>query len=221
MFFHGTDIESALDIYQNGINRDKCTPGYFGKGFYVSDDYVVSARNHAGREGAVVVFRSDSPVIIDGGEMISRYGRILSSSDLDLIISRDGVSACKDSSMGGLCFYDYQALSPIAVLHKEKAIRQNKFFDNKDVEAKVSLLYVIDRIERADFSDIGREIAKGLVQIGEHLHALKRNNFLEETLCELKERNGFVWTCIEPAIREAAKDIVVPPKKSQLMGVFS
>jgi hypothetical protein len=47
MVYHGTDLESAKDIKQNGLDLSKCYRGYFGKAFYVTDDEKLANDNYA------------------------------------------------------------------------------------------------------------------------------------------------------------------------------
>ena len=49
--FHGTDLESAKDIKQNGLNLSKCDRGYFGKAFYVTTDENLAKSNYADFSG--------------------------------------------------------------------------------------------------------------------------------------------------------------------------
>jgi hypothetical protein len=49
--FHGTDLESANDIKQNGLNLSKCDRGYFGKAFYVTTDENLAKSNYADFSG--------------------------------------------------------------------------------------------------------------------------------------------------------------------------
>ena len=57
--FHGTDLESAKDIKENGLDLSKCDRGYFGKAFYVTTDEQLAMSNYADfsgeEEGGVVL----------------------------------------------------------------------------------------------------------------------------------------------------------------------
>jgi hypothetical protein len=57
--FHGTDLESAKNIKQNGLNLSKCDRGYFGKAFYVTTDENLAKSNYADfsgdEEGGIVL----------------------------------------------------------------------------------------------------------------------------------------------------------------------
>jgi hypothetical protein len=57
--FHGTDLNSAKDIKQNGLDLSKCDRGYFGKAFYVTTDEQLAMSNYADfsgeEEGGVVL----------------------------------------------------------------------------------------------------------------------------------------------------------------------
>jgi len=57
--FHGTDLNSAKDIKQNGLDLSKCDRGYFGKAFYVTTDEQLAMSNYADfsgeEEGGIVL----------------------------------------------------------------------------------------------------------------------------------------------------------------------
>ena len=64
--FHGTDLESASDIKQNGLDLSKCDRGYFGKAFYVTTDEQLARSNYADfsgeEEGGVVLKFEMNPI---------------------------------------------------------------------------------------------------------------------------------------------------------------
>jgi hypothetical protein len=64
--FHGTDLESAKDIKQNGLDLSKCDRGYFGKAFYVTTDEQLAMSNYADfsgdEEGGMVLKFEMNPV---------------------------------------------------------------------------------------------------------------------------------------------------------------
>jgi hypothetical protein len=64
--FHGTDLESAKDIKQNGLDLSKCDRGYFGKAFYVTTDENLAKSNYADfsgdDEGGVVLKFEMNPI---------------------------------------------------------------------------------------------------------------------------------------------------------------
>jgi hypothetical protein len=64
--FHGTDLESANDIKQNGLDLSKCDRGYFGKAFYVTTDKELAKSNYADfsgdDEGGVVLKFEMNPI---------------------------------------------------------------------------------------------------------------------------------------------------------------
>ena len=57
--FHGTDLSSAKDIKENGLNLSKCHKGYFGQAFYVTTDEELAKSNYADfsgdEEGGIVL----------------------------------------------------------------------------------------------------------------------------------------------------------------------
>jgi hypothetical protein len=64
--FHGTDLNSAKDIKQNGLDLSKCDRGYFGKAFYVTTDEQLAMSNYADfsgeEEGGVVLKFEMNPI---------------------------------------------------------------------------------------------------------------------------------------------------------------
>jgi hypothetical protein len=66
MVFHGTNLESANNIKQNGLDLSKCDRGYFGKAFYVSTDEQLARSNYADfsgeEEGGVVLKFEMNPI---------------------------------------------------------------------------------------------------------------------------------------------------------------
>ena len=49
--YHGTDLSSAKDIKENGLNLSKCHKGYFGQAFYVTTDEQLAKSNYADFSG--------------------------------------------------------------------------------------------------------------------------------------------------------------------------
>jgi hypothetical protein len=49
--YHGTDVKSAKDIKQRGLDLSKCDKGYFGKAFYVTEDEALAKSNYADFSG--------------------------------------------------------------------------------------------------------------------------------------------------------------------------
>jgi hypothetical protein len=49
--YHGTDLVSAKDIKENGLDLSKCDKGYFGKAFYVTTDEELAKSNYADFSG--------------------------------------------------------------------------------------------------------------------------------------------------------------------------
>ena len=64
--FHGTDLESAKDIKQKGLDLSKCDRGYFGKAFYVTTDENLAKSNYADfsgdEEGGIVLKFEMNPI---------------------------------------------------------------------------------------------------------------------------------------------------------------
>jgi hypothetical protein len=64
--FHGTDLESADDIKQKGLDLSKCDRGYFGKAFYVTTDEQLARSNYADfsgeEEGGIVLKFEMNPI---------------------------------------------------------------------------------------------------------------------------------------------------------------
>jgi hypothetical protein len=64
--YHGTDLDSAKDIKENGLDLSKCDRGYFGKAFYVTTDEELARSNYADftgdEEGGVVLEFEMNPI---------------------------------------------------------------------------------------------------------------------------------------------------------------
>lgn len=64
--YHGTYLESAKDIKENGVDLSKCDRGYFGKAFYVTEDENLAKSNYADfsgdEEGGVVLKFKMEPI---------------------------------------------------------------------------------------------------------------------------------------------------------------
>jgi catechol 2,3-dioxygenase-like lactoylglutathione lyase family enzyme len=119
--FHGTSLEGAADIAENGIDIDKFHKGYFGLAFYVADvegDASMRFADASDDEGAVLrFFANDDMKALDlrnGGDWefwvrSGLAGRVGEDGFAELAISH-GVQAVYDRSVGGLAVFDPSAL---------------------------------------------------------------------------------------------------------------
>lgn len=126
--YHGTDLDSAKDIKENGLNLNKCDKGYFGKAFYVTEDEALAKSNYADfsgeEEGGVVLKFKMQPInkFLDlrkseDWEYYSNLkykGRELSSwmgfDELPNIMKSFGIDALYDRSNDAFAVYNLDVL---------------------------------------------------------------------------------------------------------------
>jgi len=116
--YHGTSVEGARDIEENGIDMDKSTKGYFGTGFYVTPDKELARSNYASfsdDEGGVVL---EFKIIKKGrvldlrneGDWIkwrdSGLDRLKGRDGFDKIAVKAGIDGLYDNSFGGYVIYN-------------------------------------------------------------------------------------------------------------------
>jgi hypothetical protein len=123
MVFHGTDVESANDIIQNGLDLSKCDRGYFGKAFYVTTDGELARSNYADftgdEEGGVVLNFEMNPItrILDLRDSSdwdfykqNNIEKYLGSDNIPNIMKRLGVDALYDRSNDAFAVYNLDIL---------------------------------------------------------------------------------------------------------------
>lgn len=127
--YHGTDVASARDILENGINLDASHKGYMGQGFYVAEEEGLARSTYAefaDEEGAGSVLAmtiSEGARILDLRNMVD--AKIWTDSGLAARISEDGfarrarlagVDGAYDRSVGGLAIYTPSVLEGVREL---------------------------------------------------------------------------------------------------------
>jgi hypothetical protein len=127
--YHGTDLSSAKDIKENGLNLSKCHKGYFGQAFYVTTDEQLAKSNYADfsgdDEGGTVLEFKMNPInkILDLRKTddwdyyqnLKYKGRELSSwmgfDELPSIMNSFGIDAIYDRSNDAFAVYNLNILS--------------------------------------------------------------------------------------------------------------
>jgi hypothetical protein len=123
MVFHGTDVESAKVIKQNGLDLSKCDRGYFGKAFYVTADEQLAISNYADftgdEEGGIVLEFEMNPInrILDLRDSSdwdfykqNNIEKYLGSDNIPNIMKRLGVDALYDRSNDAFAVYNLDIL---------------------------------------------------------------------------------------------------------------
>ena len=131
VLYHGTDLESAQDIKQNGLDLSKCDRGYFGRAFYVTTDENLAKSNYADfsgdEEGGIVLKFEMNPInrILDLRKTedwdyyknLKYKGRDLSGwmgfDELPNIMKSFGIDALYDRSNDAFAVYNLNILNII------------------------------------------------------------------------------------------------------------
>jgi hypothetical protein len=133
--FHGTDLESANDIKQKGLDLSKCDRGYFGKAFYVTTDEQLARSNYADfsgdEEGGIVLGFEMNPInkVFDlrNSKDSEEYSKItnlkytlrnqtkeiyrfMGYDEFPDIMNRYGIDAIYDRSFEGFAIYNLDIL---------------------------------------------------------------------------------------------------------------
>lgn len=125
--YHGTDKKSYEDILKRGIDMNKSSKGYFGKGFYTTPDKDLAKSNYADFTGEdeddaiVIKLRvNENAKILDlrseeGSEkyMKLKLDKELYRDDLDKLMVRNGVDGLVDNSFEGLVMYNPKMISVV------------------------------------------------------------------------------------------------------------
>ena len=127
--YHGTDLVSAQDIKEKGLDLGKCDRGYFGKAFYVTTDEELAKSNYADftgdEEGGIVLKFEMNPTgrVLDlrNSEDWDYYqnlkykGRELSGlmgfDELPNIMKSFGIDALYDRSNDAFAVYNLNTLN--------------------------------------------------------------------------------------------------------------
>jgi hypothetical protein len=128
--YHGTSVSGAEAIRVGGVDMAASSGGYFGHGFYVTDDLDLALSNYAGFNdeddaGAVVEFvlADDAPILdLRNAEDAKAW----TDSGLDGFLGRrelparargNGIAGVYDRSMGGLVVFDVAVLGDVVKVH--------------------------------------------------------------------------------------------------------
>jgi hypothetical protein len=118
--YHGTDVAAAAAVKRHGLRREASGGGYFGHGFYVTEDDEMARANYAGREGVVLVIDlTPGSCVLDLANAadwdrwiaLTQGGRaIFDPSYLGILIGQHRIDGVKDKSMDGICVYNLKKL---------------------------------------------------------------------------------------------------------------
>jgi len=124
MVFHGTDIKSANDVKEAGLDLSKCDRGYFGKAFYVTTDEALAKINYSdfsGDEEAGVVLKFEMNPINKGLDLRNsddwefykknNIENFLGRDELPKIMMKLGVDALYDRSNDAFAVYNVSILN--------------------------------------------------------------------------------------------------------------
>lgn len=119
--YHGTDPEAAKDILTNGINQYKSDKGYFGRGFYTTDDYMLARNNYS--DGALIACTVKSGAKIldlrdpEDSELYQSTQHLhLGADDYHEQMTSRGIDGLYDRSFGGIVIYNPEALEDIRMV---------------------------------------------------------------------------------------------------------
>lgn len=125
--YHGTPVDPEdPDFNQEGFEALKrgvvdlafAFGGYFGFGFYVTENPRLARSNYAGRSGYVFKYRLNPARVLD--LRLSEHFDIWKRSGLDRMTGdrrmpamavRKGIDGVYDRSVGGICIYNPKALT--------------------------------------------------------------------------------------------------------------
>jgi hypothetical protein len=125
--YHGCGISDSCSIQDSGIVLEKCSGGYFGYGFYVTEKRDLAVSNYAewsdeGPDGAAVISYtiSQRANILDlrrpedwetwKALEAKHTGRWISDKGLATWLVSQGVDGVYDNSMDGICIYNFDVL---------------------------------------------------------------------------------------------------------------
>ena len=118
--YHGTSVEGAADIQKNGIDIRKSEGGYFGKGFYTTDDFNLAKSNYADfaddEGGAILEFQILPEANIldlrdsDDFEIWKPYSRMIFRPTHPQEVIRAGIDGLYDNSFEGVVVFNPKVL---------------------------------------------------------------------------------------------------------------
>lgn len=119
--YHGTDIQSAMNIQKNGVDISKGHGGYFGWGFYTTPDINLAKSNYAdfsGVEdgGVVLEFELSKNANIldlrdpDDFEAWKKFSKKIYDKNLYKELINVGIDGLWDDSFDGVVIYNPKVL---------------------------------------------------------------------------------------------------------------
>lgn len=126
--YHGTSKRSAKNIISKGIQLRYCTLGYFGKGFYTTEDITLAQGNYADYN------ESDDPGVVLAFDVSSKarlldlrkendwekfktmnFSELMHREDFPKIMKNAGIDGIYDNSFMGWVFYNVKVLKPLPI----------------------------------------------------------------------------------------------------------
>lgn len=120
--YHGTSLNAAIDIQNNGIDITKSEGGYFGYGFYTTPDYNLARSNYADfsdeedDSGVILEFELlPSANILDlrvaeDFEIWKKYAKKIHDRNLYKELIKNGIDGLYDDSFEGVVVYNSRVL---------------------------------------------------------------------------------------------------------------
>ncbi|MFW5847646.1 MAG: hypothetical protein ACOCVF_01840 [bacterium] len=126
--YHGTDLKSALEIKQHGIDISKSEGGYFGWGFYTTPNYNLAKSNYSefsGDEDGGVIMEFEllpNSNILDlrnaeDFETWKQYANQVYDKNLHKKLVNNGIDGLWDDSFDGVVIYNPNVLT-LKKIHK-------------------------------------------------------------------------------------------------------
>lgn len=119
--YHGTSLDSAINIKEEGIDISKGHGGYFGWGFYTTPDFELARMNYADfsgdEEGGVVLeleVSEDANILDlrdpDDFETWKPFSKKIHDKNLYKELVDKGIDGLWDDSFDGVVFYNPNVL---------------------------------------------------------------------------------------------------------------
>ena len=118
--YHGTDINSANNIKNNGVDISYSSGGYFGWGFYTTPDYNLAKSNYADfsddDNGVVLEFDINPKANIldlsdsEDFETWKIYAKRQGDKNLYKLLVNNGIDGLYDNSFEGVVIYNPKVL---------------------------------------------------------------------------------------------------------------
>ncbi len=119
--YHGTDLQSAIDIQKNGIDISKVHGGYFGYGFYTTPYIELAKSNYADfsddeNGGVILEFElSKNSNILDTRdyndfEIWKPFSKKINDKNLYKDLIKTGIDGLYDESFEGVVIYNPEVL---------------------------------------------------------------------------------------------------------------